>query len=74
MQLQTETERYDVLRLSNKESNKLTRESIRTALVFLMGQKPFDKIKITEIVNRAGVSRTAFPERRFTEIIHLKKT
>lgn len=35
---QTETERYDVLRLSNKESNKLTRESIRTALVFLMGQ------------------------------------
>lgn len=57
---QTETERYNVLRLSNKESNKLTRESIRTALVFLIGQKPFDKIKITEIVNRAGVSRTAF--------------
>lgn len=50
----------DLLRLSNEESKKITRESIVTALVLLFADKPFDKITVTEIVKKAGVSRTAF--------------
>lgn len=47
-------------RHSNKETNRLTREAICTALVLLMTENPFDKISITDIVKRAGVSRTAY--------------
>lgn len=50
----------DILRMSNKESNRFTRECLQTALIALMGQKPFDKITISELVRRSGVSRTAF--------------
>lgn len=46
--------------LSNKEANKVTRECLQTALIQLMSQKPFEKITITELVRRSGVSRTAF--------------
>lgn len=54
------SDRQEGLRLSNQESNRLTRESLRTALIYLMGEKDFDKITITELVKRAGISRTAF--------------
>ncbi len=47
-------------RYSNKETNRLTREAIYTALVLLMKEQSFDKISITDIVKRAGVSRTAY--------------
>lgn len=47
-------------RHSNKETNRLTREAIYTALVLLMKEQSFDKISITDIVRRAGVSRTAY--------------
>ncbi len=50
----------DVLRASNEESNKLTRECIQTALVELIAVKPFDKITVTELVKRSGVSRMSF--------------
>ena len=56
----TELEKRDMLRMSNKESNRLTRECLQTALITLMGQKPFEKITISELVRRSGVSRTAF--------------
>lgn len=46
--------------LSNKEANKVTKECLQTALIQLMSQKPFEKITITELVRRSGVSRTAF--------------
>lgn len=55
-----EPEKKHIFRLSNSESNKLTRECLTTALVYLMGEKAFDKISITELVKRSGVSRTAF--------------
>lgn len=58
--MKTEMERKDILRLSNEESNKLTRECLRTAMFKLMQQKPFDKITITDIAKLAGVSRVAF--------------
>lgn len=57
---QTELEKRKVLRMSNEESNKLTKECLHTALIYLMSEKPFDKITISEIVRRSGVSRTAF--------------
>ena len=53
-------EERNVLRLNNEESNKLTRECLTTALVQLMKEKSLDKITITELVKRSGVSRTAF--------------
>lgn len=56
----TELEKRDVLRVSNEESNRITRECLGTALICLMGEKPFEKITITELVKRSGVSRTAF--------------
>ncbi|CRH91822.1 mycofactocin system transcriptional regulator [Chlamydia trachomatis] len=45
---------------SNKESNQLTRESIETALVFLLEKKDLNQISISELVKKAGVSRNAF--------------
>lgn len=50
----------DVLRASNEESNRITRECIQTALVELIAVKPFDKITVTELVKRSGVSRMSF--------------
>ena len=58
--LQTELAKRDVLRLNNQESNELTRECIDMALMYLMSEKPFESISISEITKRAGVSRTAF--------------
>ena len=58
--MRTEMENRDVLRLSNEESNNITRECLRTAMFKLLEQKSFDKITITDIAKRAGVSRTAF--------------
>lgn len=58
--MKTELEKRDVLRLSNEESNMITRDCLRIAMVKLMGKKEFDKISITEITKFAGVSRTAF--------------
>ncbi|MBF0777400.1 TetR/AcrR family transcriptional regulator [Streptococcus cuniculi] len=45
---------------SNKESNQLTRESIETALLFLLEKKDMRQISISELVKKAGVSRNAF--------------
>ena len=58
--VKTELGKKEILRLNNIESNKLTRECIETALMYLMGEKEFEKISITEIVKRSGVSRTSF--------------
>ncbi|MGN0666011.1 MAG: TetR/AcrR family transcriptional regulator [Huintestinicola sp.] len=56
----SELQKRDVLRMSNEESHRLTKECLQTALIMLMGEKPFEKITITELVKRSGVSRTAF--------------
>ncbi len=58
--IQTEMEKHNVLRLSNQESNHLTRECLETALIRLLADKELEKISITELVRLAGVSRTAF--------------
>ncbi|MEK4058460.1 MULTISPECIES: TetR/AcrR family transcriptional regulator [Paenibacillus] len=56
----TELQRMEGLRLSNEESNRITRSSIEAALVLLMKDQAFEDITITGIVKRAGVSRTAY--------------
>ena len=58
--METELEKKEILRLSNMESNKITRECLQLALMKLMKEKDLDKISITEITKCAGVSRTAF--------------
>lgn len=45
---------------SNKEANQLTRESLETALLFLLNKKDMKQISISELVKKAGVSRNAF--------------
>lgn len=50
----------EILRLSNEELNKLTKECLQEALIILMGQMPFESITITRLVEKAGVSRQAF--------------
>lgn len=57
---ETEMKRRNALRLSNEESNQLTRECIESALVMLMKDHDFDSISIMDIIRRAGVSRSAY--------------
>ncbi len=59
-ELMIEGKKRDVLRMSNEASNKLTKECLQMALIYLLNEKPIEKITITELVKRSGVSRTAF--------------
>lgn len=52
--------RAAMLRRNNAESNAFVRSCIEEALVQLMAAKPFDKITVTDIATRAGVSRNAY--------------
>lgn len=47
-------------KLDNISLNKISKESIFTALMILMEKKNFNEISITEIATKAGVSRMAF--------------
>lgn len=58
--METELSKMNILRLSNEESNKVTREALQIAMFKLMGKLPFEKIAISDITKRAGVSRAAF--------------
>lgn len=57
---QTEMNRRNALRLSNEESNKLTKECIESALIILMKENDYQSISITDIICKAGVSRSAY--------------
>ena len=48
------------MNLNISETKNIVQEAIIVALFHLMCEKDYHKIKITEIVKRAGVSRTAF--------------
>ena len=50
----------DGLKKSNEEINKLTRESIQEALTLLMSSQDLNSISVTDIANKAGVSRSAY--------------
>ena len=58
--MQTEMKRRNALRFSNEESNRLTRECIESALILLMKEHDFQSISITDIIRKAGVSRSAY--------------
>lgn len=49
-----------IIGVSNKESRKFTRECITTAIVKLMKVKDYAKITVTDICEKAGVSRAGF--------------
>ncbi|MGT2888197.1 TetR/AcrR family transcriptional regulator [Streptococcus didelphis] len=44
----------------NKESQSISRESLETALLYLLEKKSLAQISISELVAKAGVSRNAF--------------
>ncbi len=48
------------LHAANSESKAVTRESIKMALLQLMKDNDFEKITVTAIINRSGVSRAGF--------------
>ena len=48
------------LRMSNAQANHIARESLKTAVMQLMAEKPLEAISVTELVHRAGLSRSAF--------------
>lgn len=50
----------ETLKRNNRESNQVTREAIRDALYILMRKKDYSDIRITDIINKSGVSRSAF--------------
>lgn len=50
----------ETLRKLNQESNQITKECIKTALLSLMSTEIFDTITVTAIINKAGVSRGGF--------------
>ncbi|MDQ0222486.1 TetR/AcrR family transcriptional regulator [Streptococcus moroccensis] len=57
---QTKKKSTQHLQEHNKEANQITRESLETALLFLLEKKELAKISISELVEKAGVSRNAF--------------
>ncbi|MCR3760672.1 TetR/AcrR family transcriptional regulator [Clostridium felsineum] len=58
--IKSELQNKEILRLSNLQSNRITRECIESALILLMKEDKLKNISITDIVKRAGVSRTAY--------------
>lgn len=48
------------IKKANEELNKITRESIIQALYLLLSEKSFNDITITDLVQKAGVSRSAY--------------
>ncbi|MCD8117294.1 MAG: TetR/AcrR family transcriptional regulator [Oscillospiraceae bacterium] len=56
----TELEKRRIQRLSGEESNRISRECLRMALIHLLSEKDIQKISVTELVGRAGVSRATF--------------
>ncbi|MBF1722898.1 TetR/AcrR family transcriptional regulator [Streptococcus sp.] len=48
------------LKKYNQESNQITRESLEISIMQLLEKKELKKITISELVERAGVSRAAF--------------
>ncbi len=47
-------------RLSNDKMNQITREAICRAMLLLLKEKDFQSISITELTQKAGVSRNGF--------------
>ena len=55
--MSTELEKRNIRRMSNKESNRITKECICDALIGLMNEHPYSDITMTMIIERSGASR-----------------
>ena len=53
-------ERLSGLRKHSEEINKIVIESLQGALLKLIGKLPYERITVTELCKKAGVSRMAF--------------
>ena len=56
----TNIRKLGVIRYSNEQAKLITKECIEGALIQLLEHKEMERITISEIVKKAGVSRTAF--------------
>ncbi|MBR0162777.1 MAG: TetR/AcrR family transcriptional regulator [Oscillospiraceae bacterium] len=50
----------DTLKKNNEESNFVTREAVQEALFLLMKEQDYEEIRITDIIKKSGISRSAF--------------
>ena len=50
----------ETLKRNNEESNFITREAAQDALFQLMKEQDYEEIRITDIIRRSGISRSAF--------------
>jgi AcrR family transcriptional regulator len=50
----------ETLKRNNEESNFVTREAAQEALFLLMKEQDYEEIRITDIIRRSGISRSAF--------------
>ena len=50
----------ETLKKNNMESNAVTREAARDALFLLMEEKDYEDIRITDVIRKSGISRSAF--------------
>lgn len=57
--MQLTEKQKETLKQNNVESNRVTRDAIQGALYFLMEKNDFDKITMTDIIKKSGVSRSA---------------
>lgn len=48
------------LKIANREAKQMTKEALEGALLLLLEQKALDSITISELTQKAGVSRNAF--------------
>lgn len=58
--MENNSKQLTALRMSNLESKQLTRECIQTAFFYLLSDQPFEKITVSDIIRRSGVSRAGF--------------
>ena len=54
-ELMTEIKKRDVLRMSNEASNKLTKECLQMALIYLLNEKPIPEQPSIEIIPRRRI-------------------
>ncbi len=57
---ENELNKMNIKRFSGEEANKISKECLHIALIYLLSEKEYNKISITELVKRAGVSRATF--------------
>ncbi len=57
---QSELEKRQIHRSSSEEAKRISRECLQIAILQLLSEKDLNKISITELVERAGVSRATF--------------